>query len=59
MRHYKHLTLYERENILFLRAKGYSITAIAKSMGSNTSIRHVVRIASHITGWNMPVFWSM
>ena len=35
MRHYKHLTLYERENLLFLRAKGYSITAIAKSMGRN------------------------
>ena len=35
MRHYKHLTLYERENLLFLRAKGYSITAIAESMGRN------------------------
>ena len=35
MRHYKHLTLYERENLLFLRATGYSITAIAESMGRN------------------------
>ena len=35
MRHYKHLTQYERENLLFLRAKGYSITAIAESMGRN------------------------
>ena len=35
MRHYKHLTRYERENLLFLRAKGYSITAIAESMGCN------------------------
>ena len=35
MRHYKHLTRYERENLLFLRAKGYSITAIAESMGRN------------------------
>ncbi|MBE6073029.1 MAG: IS30 family transposase [Selenomonas ruminantium] len=35
MRHYKHLTLYERENLLFLKANGYSITAIAKSMGRN------------------------
>jgi len=35
MRHYKHLTLYERENLLFLKAKGYSITAIAKSLGRN------------------------
>ena len=77
MRHYKHLTLYERGNLLFLRAKGYSITAIAKSIGCNkgtisrelyqnfvgnqyamwlnNSIRHVVRIASPITGWNTPV----
>ena len=35
MRHYKHLTLYEREKLLFLRAEGYSITAIAESMGRN------------------------
>ena len=30
-----HYTLYERENLLFLKAKGYSITAIAESMGCN------------------------
>ena len=35
MRHYKHPTLYEQENLLFLRVKGYSITAIAESMGRN------------------------
>ncbi len=35
MRHYKHLTLYEREKLLFLRAKGYFITAIAESLGLN------------------------
>ena len=38
MRHYKHLTRYERENLLFLRAKGYSITAIAESMGRNKEL---------------------
>ncbi|SFH98195.1 Helix-turn-helix domain-containing protein [Selenomonas ruminantium] len=38
MRHYEHLTLYERENLLFLRAKGYSITAIAESMWRNKGI---------------------
>ncbi|TYZ29461.1 helix-turn-helix domain-containing protein [Selenomonas caprae] len=82
MRHYKHLTLYERENLLFLRTKDYSITAIAESMGhnkgtisreprrnsvanqympvvANTSIRHVVRIVSPITGWNTPVSWNI
>ena len=32
MRHYQHLTLLERENILFLSATGYSITQIAKKM---------------------------
>lgn len=37
MRHHKHLTLYERKNLRFRRAKGYSITAIAKSMGRNKS----------------------
>ncbi len=35
MRHYKHLTLFERENLLLLRAKGYSITAIAEKLGRN------------------------
>lgn len=51
MRHYKHLTLYESENLLFLKAKGYSITAIAKSMGRNkgTISRELLRnsVASH------------
>ena len=38
MRHYKHLTLYEKENLLFLRAKGYSITAIAKVWGATREL---------------------
>lgn len=37
MRHYQHLTLLERENILFLSATGYSITQIAKKMNRNKS----------------------
>ena len=55
MRHYKHLTLYERENLLFLRAKGYSITAIAKSMGRNkgTISRELRR--NSVTNQYMPV----
>ena len=37
MRHYQHLTLLERENILFLSATGYSITQIAKKMNRDKS----------------------
>ena len=37
MRHHQHLTLLERENILFLSAIGYSITQIAKKMNRDKS----------------------
>lgn len=37
MCHYKHLTLEEREKILFFSAKEYSVTEIAKELGRNKS----------------------
>ena len=37
MCHYKHLTLEEREKILYFSAKEYSITDIAKELGRNKS----------------------
>ncbi len=37
MSHYKHLTLIEREKIMFFSAKGYSITSIAKELNRNKS----------------------
>lgn len=37
MSHYKHLTLIEREKIMFFSAKGYSITAISKELNRNKS----------------------
>ena len=49
MRHYKHLTLYERENLLFLRAKGYSITAIAKVWGATRELYPVSFVGTPLT----------
>lgn len=37
MSHYKHLTLSEREKLMYFWAKGYSMTRIAKELGRNTS----------------------
>ena len=37
MCHYKHLTLEEREKLLYFSAKGYSITEIAKELGRDKS----------------------
>lgn len=37
MRHYNHLTLNEREMIMYFRAQGYSISKIAKKLGRNKS----------------------
>ena len=37
MSHYTHLTTFERENILYFRAKGKSISFIANKLGRNTS----------------------
>jgi len=37
MCHYKHLSTSEREKLLFLKSKGYSITAIAQEMNRNKS----------------------
>lgn len=37
MNHYKHLTTKEQEDILFLIAKGISITKIAEQLGRNKS----------------------
>ena len=37
MSHYKHITPEERERILILRTKNFSITAIANSIGRNKS----------------------
>ena len=37
MCHYKHLTLEEREKILYFSAKEYSVTDIAKELGRNKS----------------------
>lgn len=34
---YKHLTLFERERIMFFKAKGYKITQIAEKLGRNKS----------------------
>lgn len=34
---YKHLTLFERERIMFFKAKGYKITQIAEKFGRNKS----------------------
>ena len=55
MNHYHHLTLFERENLLLLKAKGYSITAIAEKLGRNkgTISRELRRNASD--GEYMPV----
>ena len=52
---YKHLTLSEREKILFLKASGKSITAIAQELGRNkgTISRELRRNA--IDGEYMPV----
>ena len=35
MNHYHHLTLLEREKILFFSAKGYSLSRIAEELGRN------------------------
>lgn len=37
MSHYTHLTTFERENILYFRAKGKSISFIANKLGRSTS----------------------
>ena len=37
MCHYHHLTLLEREKLLFLRAKSCSISQIAAALGRNKS----------------------
>lgn len=37
MCHYKHLTLIEREKIMFFLAQNYSVTDIAKAIGRNKS----------------------
>lgn len=37
MSHYTHLTTFERENILYFRAKGKPISFIANKLGRNTS----------------------
>ena len=37
MCHYKHLTLEEREKLLYFSAKGYSVTEIAKELGRDKS----------------------
>ena len=35
MNHYHHLTLLEREKILFFSAKGYTVSKIAEELGRN------------------------
>lgn len=37
MSHYKHLTLSEREMLLYFLTKGFSLTAIAGKLGRNKS----------------------
>lgn len=55
MSHYKHLTLLEREKILFFSAKGYTISSIAKELGrSKATISRELRRNSSKKGY-MPV----
>ena len=37
MRHYNHLTLSEREKIMYFQAKNYSVTAIANELHHSKS----------------------
>ncbi len=37
MSHYKHLTLSEREKLMYFLAKGYSMRRIAKELGRSAS----------------------
>ena len=55
MSQYKHLTLFEREKILFFMAQGYSVCAIAKELGrSKATISREIKRNSDRKGY-MPV----
>ena len=43
MSHYKHLTLSEREKLMYFLAKGYSMRQIAKELGRSASTMNSVR----------------
>ena len=49
---YKHLTIKEREMLMFLRAKGLSIRAVALRLGRNPSTisRELKRCAKGLAG---------
>ena len=55
MNHYHHLTLLEREKILFFSAKGYSLSRIAEELGrSKATISRELRRNSQKQAY-MPV----
>ena len=46
MCHYKHLTLEEREKLLYFSAKGYSVTEIAKELTGQ--VHHISRTQAEL-----------
>ncbi|MGYP000122209189 len=49
MSHYKHLTLSEREKLMYFLAKGYSMRRIAKELGRSAyvSVQRPYQISSN------------